>query len=164
MSVTSPRHSEEPSQGVSRRVSCSPSFCVLRSSARPPSGCWPCVNLSDWLEPPCHPMGCGHQSQGDPWSGGRGWEGGSGPAQPRHNRDPTITAVPWGHLGRGRDSPQMIAGPRRSQLVGCFERVCWRQRKLGKALWSAGNSMPRAPRWDQQAMWPGLREDLGLSL
>lgn len=36
--------------------------------------------------------------------------------------------------------------------------------EAGKALWGAGNSMLRAPRRDQQAMWPGLRGDLGLSL
>lgn len=80
MSVTSPRHSEEPCQGVSRKVSYSPSFCVLRPSARLQGRwAWPeppgmCPAVSSWIESPCHPMRCGHQSQGDPWSRGRGLE------------------------------------------------------------------------------------------
>lgn len=123
MSMPSRRHSEEPPQGVSRRVPCAPSFCVLRSSARPRGqdcrgqdcqahGVRLCqvagVSLSFhrmWSLVPGDPRGQGRWE----WAWGRqhlSWS-----AQRRHSRDPIIRAVPWGHIGRGRDSLQMTARP-----------------------------------------------------
>lgn len=180
--ITSPHHSEEPSRGIQRGPVCS-CFCVLRSSARP-GGLGPGQDLRARGVRLCHagwsfpviprdvatspreaPGAGGGKGAGEwPWGGrtsaGKGREGARATRASHHSartrRGPQHLAEPWGQLGKGRDSPQVVTGLRSHS----WWDVLGGQRKLGKAFWGGDSSEP--PGGDSRPCGH-LRKDLGLA-